>query len=73
MKLKQRDWTEGERRLAAVPQPLQQDRITRAALLAVVLFAVAVLAGLVSYLVCLSVTFHDLDRQQGYIRHRTDK
>jgi hypothetical protein len=73
MKLKQRDWTEGEQRLAAVPQPLQQDRMTRAALLAIVLFAVAVLAGVVSYLVSLSVTFKDLDKQQGYIRSRTGK
>ena len=73
MKLKQRDWTEGEQRLAAVPQPLQQGRMTRAALLAIVLFPVAVLAGVVSYLVSLSVTFKDLDKQQGYIRSRTGK
>jgi hypothetical protein len=73
MKLKQRDWTEGEQRLAAVSQPLRQDRMVRAALLAIVFFGVAVLAGVVSYLVCQSVTFQDLDRQLGYIRSRTGK
>ena len=73
MKLKQRDWTEGERRLTAVPPPLKQDRMTRAVLLAVALFGVAVLAGVVSYLVCQSVTFQDLDKQEGYIRVRTGK
>jgi hypothetical protein len=73
MKLKQRDRTEGEQRLTAVSQPLRQDRMTRATLLAVVFFGVAVLAGVVSYLVCLSVTFQDLDRQLGYIRSRTGK
>ena len=51
MKLKDRDLTERERRLKAVDIPLlQQDRIVRAALLTIVLFGVAALAGVVSYL-----------------------
>ena len=52
MKLKDRDLTERERRLKAVDTPLlQQDRIVRAALLTIVLFGVAALAGVVSHLV----------------------
>ena len=51
MKLKNRDWTERERRLKAVDTPLlQQDRIVRAALLTIVLFGMAALAGVVGYL-----------------------
>ena len=51
MKLKNRDLTERERRLKAANSPLlQQDRIVRAALLTIVLFGVAALAGVVSYL-----------------------
>ena len=52
MKLKNRDWTEAERRLKAVDSPLlQQDRTVRAALLAIVIFGMAALAGVVGYLV----------------------
>jgi hypothetical protein len=55
MKLKNRDWTEAERRLKAVDSPLlQQDRTVRAALLAIVIFAMAALAGVAGYLVCLT-------------------
>ena len=51
MKLKNRDWTDGELRLKAVDTPLlQQDRVVRASLLAIVIFGVAALAGVVSYL-----------------------
>ena len=51
MKLKDHDLTERERRLKAANSPLlQQDRIVRAALLTIVLFGVAALAGVVSYL-----------------------
>jgi hypothetical protein len=52
MKLKNRDWTEAERRLKAVDTPLlQQDKTVRAALLTVVIFGMAALAGVVGYLV----------------------
>jgi hypothetical protein len=51
MKLKNRDWTEVERRLKAVDTPLlQQDRTVRTALLTIVIFGVAALAGVVGYL-----------------------
>ena len=51
MELKDRDWTERERRLKAVDIPLlQQDRLVRTALLTIVLFGVAALAGVVGYL-----------------------
>jgi hypothetical protein len=51
MKLKNRDWTDGELRLKAVDTPLlQQDRVVRASLLAIVIFGVAALAGVASYL-----------------------
>ena len=51
MKLKDRGLTEREQRLQAAGSPLlQQDRIVRAALLTIVLFGVAALAGVVSYL-----------------------
>ena len=56
MKLKDRDLTERERRLKAVDTPLlQQDRLVRATLLAIVLVGVAALAGVVGYLVRLSL------------------
>jgi hypothetical protein len=52
MKLKNRDWTEAERRLKAVDTPLlQQDRIVRATLLTLATFGVAALIGIVGYLV----------------------
>jgi uncharacterized membrane protein len=55
MKLKNRDQTELERRLEAIDsQFLQQERITRAAMLAGLIFGMAVLAMVASYLVCLS-------------------
>ena len=51
MKLKDRDLTERERRLKAADSPLlQQDRIVRTALLTIVLFGMAALAGVVGYL-----------------------
>ena len=51
MKFKDHNLTERERRLKAVDTPLlQQARIVRAALLTIVLFGVAALAGVVSYL-----------------------
>ena len=53
MKLKNRDWTDEELRLKAVDTPLlQQDRVVRASLLAIAIFGVAALAGVVSYLAC---------------------
>ena len=56
MKLKNRDLTEREQRLKAANSPLlQQDRLVRAALLAIVLVGVAALAGVVGYLVRLSL------------------
>ena len=56
MKLKNRDLTERERRLTAVDTPLlQQDRLVRTALLTVVVVGVAALAGVVGYLVRLSL------------------
>jgi hypothetical protein len=52
MKLKDRGLTEREQRLNAADTPLlQQDRLVHAALLTIVLFGVAALAGVVSYLV----------------------
>jgi hypothetical protein len=52
MKLKNRDWTDVEQRLKAVDAPLlQQDRTVRAALLTIVIFGMAALAGVVGYLV----------------------
>jgi hypothetical protein len=52
MKLKNRDWTDGELRLKAIDTPLlQQDRTVRAALLTLAIFGVAALTGVVSYLV----------------------
>jgi hypothetical protein len=52
MKLKNRDWTELEQRLKAVDAPLlQQDRTVRAALLIIVIFSMAALAGVIGYLV----------------------
>ena len=56
MKFKDHNLTERERRLKAVDTPLlQQARIVRAALLTIVLFGVAALAGVVGYLVRLSL------------------
>jgi hypothetical protein len=52
MKLKNRDWTDGEQRLKAVDTPLlQQDRTVRAALLIIIIFGVAALTAIVGYLV----------------------
>jgi hypothetical protein len=52
MKLKNRDWTNGELRLKTIDTPLlQQDRTVRAALLTIAIFGVAALAGIVGYLV----------------------
>lgn len=55
MKLKNRDKTELKRRLQAInSQFVQQDRITRAVMLVSLIVGAAVLAVVVSYLVCLS-------------------
>jgi hypothetical protein len=55
MKLKNRDKTELKRRLQAInSQFVQQDRITRAVMLVSLIVGAAVLAMVVSYLVCLS-------------------
>ena len=55
MKLKNRDWTEGEQKLgAAGSQLLEQDRIVRAGLLIIAVIGVAALAWMVIILVCLS-------------------
>jgi len=51
MKFKDHNLTERERRLKAANSPLlQQDRIVRAALLTIILFGMAALAGVVGYL-----------------------
>jgi hypothetical protein len=51
MELKNHDCTEREQRLGAVDSPLlQQDKTVRAALLFIVIFGVAALAGVVTYL-----------------------
>ncbi|MBM6584033.1 hypothetical protein ILT44_27925 [Microvirga sp. BT689] len=55
MKRKNREKTELERRLEVIDARfVQHDRITRAAMLAGLIFGVAVLAVVASYLVCLS-------------------
>ncbi|MFD0466744.1 hypothetical protein ACFQY9_38015 [Microvirga aerilata] len=54
MKLKNRDWTDVERRLEAASSPHLQDRRLRTGMLAIAAFGVAVLAWMVVYLVCLS-------------------
>jgi 1,4-dihydroxy-2-naphthoate octaprenyltransferase len=55
MKLKHHAQDEMERRLQAIEsQFVQQDRITRAAMLTVLIFGAAVLAIVGSYLVCAS-------------------
>ena len=62
MKLKNRYWTDVERRLgAADSQFLQEDRSIRAALLALATLGMAVLAGMTVYLVCLSPPLEDRD------------
>jgi hypothetical protein len=69
MKLKQRDWTEQERRLGgAVSRLVQQDRLIRAASLAIVAFGVAVLAAVAGYLVCVSATPQDTTARANIIR-----
>ncbi len=51
MELKNHDCTEREQRLEAVDSPLlQQDKTVRAALLFIIIFGVAALAGVVTYL-----------------------
>jgi hypothetical protein len=60
MKLKNRDWTERERRLGDVEAPLlQQDRISRATLLVITIFGAVVLATVVGYLALYSPTSQD--------------
>jgi hypothetical protein len=62
MKLKNRNWTDAERRLgAADSQILQEDRTVRAGMLALTVFGVAVLAGMAIYLICLSPPPQDSD------------
>ena len=62
MKLKNRDWTDVERRLgAADPQILQEDRTVRTGMLALVVFGVVILAGMAVYLICLSPPPQDSD------------
>jgi hypothetical protein len=63
MKLKQRNLTDSERRLAAVSQPMQrnQDRFVHTTLLVTVVFGVVALAVVAGYLIWLTPTLQDLD------------
>jgi hypothetical protein len=62
MKLKNRDWTDVERRLGATgSRLLQEDRRVRAALLAIAVFGVVILVGIVIYLIHLSTPLQDND------------
>ncbi len=55
MKLKNRDWTDVERRLgAADSQLLHDNRLVRAALLVITALGVAALAWMAVYLICLA-------------------
>jgi hypothetical protein len=69
MKLKNRDWTDGERRLgAANSQFLPDNRLVRAALLAITAVGLAALAWMAVYLICLSPPFEDSDPGEKAIR-----
>jgi hypothetical protein len=69
MKLEHRDWNEGELRLEAADLRLLPDNgIVRAAMLAVVIFGVAVLAGMAVYLIYLSPPLQDDDPGANAIR-----
>jgi hypothetical protein len=69
MKLKNRDWIEGERRLGDVEAPLlQQDRISRAILLVITIFGAVVLAAVVGYLALYSPTSQDRAAREIDIR-----
>jgi hypothetical protein len=69
MKLKNRDWTDVERRLgAADSQLLPDNRLVRAALLAITAVGLAALAWMAVYLICLSPPFQDSDPGEKAIR-----
>jgi hypothetical protein len=69
MKLKNRDWTDGERRLGAADfQLLPNTRIVRTTLLAIAAFGLAALAWMAVYLICLSPPFEDSDPGEKAIR-----
>ena len=69
MKLKNRHWTERERRLGDVEVPLlQQDRISRATLLVITVFGAMVLAAVVGYLALYSPTSRDRAAREIDIR-----
>jgi hypothetical protein len=69
MKLKNRDWTDVERRLgAADSQLLPDNRLVRAALLAITAVGLAALAWMAVYLICLSPPFEDSDPGEKAIR-----
>ena len=71
MKLKNRDWIEGERKLrAADHQLVQEDRTMRKALLALAVLGVVLLAGTAVYIVCLSPLFQDSDPGVTALRSR---
>ena len=68
MKLKNRDWIEGEQRLRATDfQLLPDNRTVRTALLVIAALGVAALAWMVIYLVCLS-PLQDDDLAAGVFR-----
>ena len=61
MKLKDRAWTDVERRPGADSQLLPNTRIVRTTLLAITAVALAALAWMAVYLICLSPPFEDGD------------
>jgi hypothetical protein len=68
MKLKNRDWTDAERRLGAADSQILQDRTVRTGLLALAILGMAALAWMAVYLICLSPPFQDSDPGASIIR-----
>ena len=68
MKLKNRDWTDVERRLEATGSQILQDRTVRTGLLALAILGMAALAWMAVYLICLSPPFQDSDPAAKAIR-----
>jgi len=72
MKLKQRDWSEHERRLAAAPKPGQQNDMVGVSLLITAVFGVVALAAVVGYLLFSSLAqdAHAREREMHFWRER---
>ena len=69
MKLKNRDWTYGERTLGAANfQLLPNSRIVRTTLLAITAIGLAALAWMAVYLICLASPFEDSDPGEKALR-----